>query len=49
MRKKHRRENKALKILIWIAAAAGVTVIALFVLLTSQEPQQGHKNDDNTQ
>lgn len=28
MRKKHRRENKALKLLIWIAAAtAGVIVI----------------------
>ena len=40
MRKKHRLENKALKLLIWIAAAAGVTVIALFAILTSREPQQ---------
>ena len=39
MRKKHRRENRVLKLLIWIAAAvAGVTATALFVLLTSQEP-----------
>ena len=40
MRKKHKRENKALKLLIWIAAAAGVTVVALFALLTSLEQQQ---------
>lgn len=49
MRKKHRRENGALTILIYIAAATGVTVIVLFALLTSREPQQGHKNEDNTQ
>lgn len=46
MRKKHRRENKALKLLIWIAAAtAGVIVIALFAMLTSREPQQEHKKE----
>lgn len=50
MRKKHRRENKALKLLIWIAAAtAGVIVIALFAMLTSREPQQEHKNTDKKQ
>lgn len=50
MRKKHRRENRVLKLLIWIgAAAAGVTAIALFVLLTSREPQQEHKNADKRQ
>ena len=50
MRKKHKRENKALKLLIWIAAAtAGVTVIALFAILTSREPQQEHKNADKRQ
>lgn len=48
MRKKHKRENKALKLLIWIAAAAGVTVVALFALLTSRE-QQEHKNADKRQ
>lgn len=49
MRKKHKRENKALKLLIWIAAAAGVTVVALFALLTSREQQQEHKNADKRQ
>ena len=49
MRKKHRRENRALTILIYIAAATGVTVIVLFALLTSREPQQERKNDDNRQ
>lgn len=50
MRKKHRRENRVLKLLIWIgAAAAGVTAIALFVLLTSREPQKEHKNADKRQ
>lgn len=50
MRKKHRRENRVLKLLIWIgAAAAGVTAIALFVLLTSREPQKKHKNADKRQ
>ena len=49
MRKKHKRENRALKLLIWIAAAAGVTGIALFAMLTSREPQQEHKNADKRQ
>ena len=35
------KENiKDNKLLIWIAAAAGVTVVALFALLTSREQQQ---------
>ena len=34
---------------IWIAAAAGVTVVALFALLTSREQQQEHKNADKRQ
>lgn len=50
MRKKHKRENRVLKLLIRIVAvAAGITAISLFVLFNSKEPQQENKKAEKRQ